>query len=188
MSPTLSPGQLQGFILERVAQLERRGGQRIMAAAGGGGGGGGGRRGTTKLVSSMRSTFFLDDIHLASRSSVARAMGSTSGGGEREDCIECSPVLELARFAIQHSHLIDVSRNYSHSLNNVRYIVSCTPWEYWKLPHQLSSNFNPVPFLPPSDQTLHRVFSSSVLQWLEQFPDSAFGGDPLPLAEVIKSN
>ena len=170
MSPTLSPAQLQGFILERVAQLERRGGQRIV---------GGGGRGATKLASSMRSTFFLDDIHLASN--VARMIDN---GREGEACIECCPVLELARFAVQHNHLIDVSRSYSHSLNNVHYIASCTPWEYWKLPHQLSSNFNPVPFLPPSDHTLHHVFSSSVLQWLQQFPDSAFGGDPLPLAEV----
>ena len=155
MSPTLSPAQLQGFILERVAQLERRGGQRIM---------GGGGRGATKLASSMRSTFFLDDIHLASNASQ-----TVDSDREGEMCIECSSVLELARFAVQHHHLIDVSRSYSHSLNNVHYIGSCTPWEYWKLPHQLSCSFNLVPFLPPSDHTLHRVFSSSVLQWLQQF-------------------
>ena len=177
MSPTLSPGQLQRFILERVAQLERRGGQRIM---------GGGGRGATKLASSMRSTFFLDDIHLALNT--ARVIDSGGGGGEGELCIgDSPPVLELARFALQHNHLIDVSRNYSHSLNNVHYIASCTPREYWKLPHQLSSSFNPVPFLPPSDNTLHCIFSSSVLQWLQQFPDSAFGGDPLPLAEVSQN-
>ncbi len=174
MSPTLSPGQLQGFILERMAQLERRGGQRIV---------GGGGRGATKIASAMRSTFFLDDIHLASN--VARMIDSEGEGEEGESFVgSCAPVLELTRFAVQHNHLIDVSRSYNHSLNNVRYIASCTPWEYWKLPHQLSTSFNPVPFLPPSDHTLHRVFSSSVLQWLQQFPDSAFGGDPLPLAEV----
>jgi hypothetical protein len=179
MSPTLSPGQLQGFILERVAQLERRGGQRIV---------GGGGRGATKIASSMRSTFFLDDIHLASNVHVAKKIDSGGEGEEGESYFGCcAPVLELTRFAVQHNHLIDVSRSYSHSLNNVRYIASCTPWEYWKLPHQLSTSFNPVPFLPPSDHTLHRVFSSSVLQWLRQFPDSAFGGDPLPLAEVSPS-
>ena len=174
MSPTLSPGQLQRFILERVAQLERRGGQRIVV--------GGGGRGATKLASSMRSTFFLDDIHLASNA--ARMIDSGRGEGGESSTGGSAPVLELARFAVQHNHLIDVSRSYSHSLNNVHYIASCTPREYWKLPHQLSRSFNPVPFLPPSDHTLHRVFSSSVLQWLQQFPDSAFGGDPLPLAEV----
>ena len=54
MSPTLSPNQLQDFILERVSHLERRGGQRMV----------GGGRGANKLASSMRTTFFLDDIHL----------------------------------------------------------------------------------------------------------------------------
>ena len=169
MSPTLSPAQLQEFILERVGHLERRGSQRLV----------GGGRGASKLASSMRSTFFLDDIHLAS--STSRTVVSDRVVGEES---VCSPVLELARFAVQHHHLFDISRSYSHSLNNVHYMASCTPWEYWKLPHQFSHSFNPVPFLPPSDQCLHRVFSCSVLQWLQQFPDTATGGDPQPLAEV----
>ena len=166
MSPTLTSLQLQELILERVSQLDKRSGHRLV---------GGVRGGASKLASSMRSTFFLDDIQLA-------LSMSDSGGriGERV----CSPVLELARYAIQQHQLVDFSRSYSHSLNNVHYITSCTPGEYWKLSHQLSHSFNPVPFLPPSDECLHKVFSRSVLYWLEQFPDSATGGDPEPLAKV----
>ena len=43
--------------------------------------------------------------------------------------------------------------------------------------------FNPVPFLPPSDECLHQIFSRSVLLWLQQFPESAVG-DAEVLAEV----
>ena len=174
MSPTLIPSQLQDFILERVGHLDKRAGHRL---AGGGGGGG---RGASRLASSMRTTFFLDDVHLAS-SGASTDLGGSRVGEEGD----CSPVLELARFAVQHHHLPDTTRAYTHSLNNVRYIVSCVPGDYWGLPHQFSRSFNPVPFLPPTDDFLQRVFCRSVLQWLLQFPDTALGGDPQPLAKVL---
>ena len=166
ISPTLSPTQLQEFILDRIQQLDKRSGHRLVGGA-------------NKHTSAMRSTFFLDDIHFASSTSL------DVHSGRLEDESTCSPVLELARFAIQQHHLVDFSRGYTHSLNNVRYIASCTPWEYWKLPRQFSRSFNLVPFLPPSDDYLHQVFSRSVLHWLQQFPDTGTGGDPEPLAKVI---
>lgn len=172
VSPTLTPTQLQEFILDRVHQLDKRAGQRLT----------GGGRGATK--SPMKCMFFLDDIHLAS--STPQRLNSSNMEREKvEGEVSLhSPVLELARFAVQQHQLIDFSRSYHHSLNNMRYIASCTSWEYWKLPHRFSHNFNPIPFLAPSDDCLHQVFCCSVLQWLKQFPDTAIGGEPEPLAEV----
>ena len=165
ISPTLSPAQLQEFILDRIQQLDKRSGHRLVGGA-------------NKHATITRSTFFLDDIHLAygaSQNVDSKRMG--------EECAS-SPVLELARFAVQQHQLVDLSRGYTHSLNNLRYITSCTPSDYWKLPHQFSRCFNPVPFLPPSDSCLHQIFSHSVLHWLQQFPDTATGGDSEPLAKV----
>ena len=165
MNPMLSPAQLQEFILGRIQQLDKRSGHRLVGGA-------------NKHAISTRSTFFLDDIHLAC--GVSQSIDNTRLG---EESI-CSPVLELARFAVQQHQLVDFSRGYTHSLNNLCYITSCTPWEYWKLPHQFSRCFNTVPFLPPSDSCLHQIFSHSVLYWLQQFPETATGGDPEPLAKV----
>lgn len=174
ISPTLTPPQLQEILLERINQLDKRSSHRLM----------GGGRGATKLASSTRNTFFLDDIHLTSSTSQEAASSEINEGGEVGSFC-CSPVLELARYAVQQHQLVDLSRSYRHSLNSTNYITSCTPWEYWKLPHQFSHSFNLVPFLPPSDRCLHEVFRRSVLPWLQQFPDSATGGDPEPLAKVM---
>ena len=48
---------------------------------------------------------------------------------------------------------------------------------------QLHSLFNLVPFFYPSDDCLQRIFSQSLLLWLQQFPEAAVG-DPMPLVEV----
>lgn len=78
---------------------------------------------------------------------------------------------------------MDATRNYQHDLHNVRYIASCEPSGLRGMSSRLSSVFNLVPFLPPSEDCLQRIFSQSVLLWLQQFPDTAVG-DPELLAEV----
>ncbi len=116
--------------------------------------------------SSNKFIFFLDDVHLAQR------VGNN-----------VSTVLELTRFVSTHRQLYDYSRNYLHTLSDTRFISSCTPEEYWKLPNKFSRVFNSVPFLPPSDDCLKQIFSSSVLQWLQEFSDNALGNAEI-LAEV----
>jgi len=106
-----------------------------------------GQRFSTK-ASSSKVVFFLDDIHLSSRG-----------------------VLELTRLVATRHQLYNYSRNYVHSLNNVRLLSSCTPEGYWGLPIQLSRAFNPVPFIPLSHSGLKTIFSTSALPWLREFPD-----------------
>lgn len=118
--------------------------------------------------SSNKFIFFLDDLHLAQ---------------QRSGNNNVSTVLELTRFVSSHRQLYDYSRNYLHNLSEARFISSCTPEEYWKLPNKFSRVFNSVPFLPPSDDCLKQIFSNSVLQWLQEFPDNSIGNAEA-LAEV----
>ncbi len=115
--------------------------------------------------SSNKFIFFLDDVHLAQKRG------------------NVSTVLELTRFVSTHRQLYDYSRNYLHTLSEARFISSCTSEGYWKLSNKFSRVFNPVPFLPPSDDCLKQIFSSSVLQWLQAFPDNSVGNTEA-LAEV----
>ena len=154
ITPTLTAGQLQKKILTRVSGIEKRAGQRF----------------SHRQSSSMKYFFFLDDVHVAARTHV--------GSGNK-----VSTVLELTRFVSTHRQLYDYSRNYLHTFNEARFICSCTPEEYWRLPIEFSRAFSSVPFLPPSDSCLKQIFSRSVLLWLQGFPDASIG-DPEIFAEV----
>ena len=165
---TLTPSLLQQEILERVAQLEKRAGQRM---------------GTSKRQTSQKCVFFLDDLHLASSSHSGAPLTDTSVETNLAQDYTNSPLLELLRGAIDQDSLPDFTRNYQHDLHNVHFISSCVPGGYWRLPLQFSRSFNPLPFLPPSDEHLQRVCSQNVLLWLQQFPTTAIG-DPEPLAQV----
>lgn len=163
ITPAITPSQLQEKFLTRISAIEKRAAQRHTH---------GGRKTSNKCV------FFLDDVHLASKGVVN---DSFSLPGSRH---LSSAVLELTRFASIHHQLYDYSRNYQHTLNNVRFISSCTPEEYLRLPIEFSRAFNPVPFIPPSDECLKHIFSRSVLLWVQQFPESSMG-DPDIFAEVM---
>ena len=155
---TLTPLQLQQNLLDRITQLEKRVGQRL--------------GGASKKTSSIKNVFFLDDIHLASQVVQPQSLVTKH-----------SPLLEIVRFAVDQKQLVELQRDYRHMLNNVRYIASSVPGEFWRLPIQLCHSFNLVPFFPPSDAHLQRVFSQSVLLWLQQFPDTTLG-DPESLSSV----
>ena len=125
----------------------------------------------SRKATPQRCTFYFDDLHLAS-------CPQQKGGAQLT-----SPVLEMINFAATQESLMDLTRNYQHHLHNVRYIASCTPSGLPRIPSQFHRSFNPVPFIPPSDECLHQIFSKSVLLWLQQFKESAIG-DPEHLAEV----
>ena len=165
ITSAISPSQLQEKFLTKINAIEKRGGQRHTR---------GGRKTSNKCV------FFLDDVHLASKG----AVNNSSTLPSSRSFSKTSAVLELTRFASIHHQLYDYSRNYQHTLNNVRFISSCTPEEYLKLPIEFSRAFNPVPFIPPSDDCLKNIFSRSVLVWVQQFPESSMG-DPEVFAEVL---
>ena len=152
----LTAVQLQEKFLNRLSAIEKRAGHRF-----------------SHKHSSNKCIFFLDDVHLAN---------STSGGCDNHE-VKSSAVLELTHFVATHHQLFDYSRDYLHTLNEVRFISSCTPEEFWRLPIKFSRAFNSVPFLPPSDDCLKQIFSSSVLLWLQEFPESSIV-EPEIFAEV----
>ena len=90
-------------------------------------------------------------------------------------------------YPLPQDSLLDATRNYQHDLHNVKCIASCVPSALMRVPPQLLSLFNLVPFFYPSDDCLQRIFSKSVLLWLQQFPEAAVG-DPMPLTEVGSSH
>lgn len=153
ITPALTPYQMQDKILSQLGIIEKRAGQRFSQ-----------RHSTSKCI------FYLDDIHLAHRT-------TTWSMTKR------STLLELVRFTTTHHQLHDYSRNYLHTLNEAKFISSCTPDEYWRLPVEFSRAFNPVPFLPPSNECLRQIFSRNVLLWLQEFPETSIG-DPETFAEV----
>lgn len=161
ITSALAPSQLQEKFLARISALEKRAGQHHTHGA---------RKTANKCV------FFLDDVHLASKSNNTFPDPMLSS--------QSPAVLELTRFASFHHQLYDYSRNYQHTLNSVQFICSCTPEEYLRLPIGFSRAFNPVPFLPPSDECLKQIFSRSVLLWAQQFPESSMV-DPDATAEVF---
>ena len=155
ITSALTAAQLQEKFLARLSAIEKRSGHRY------------------SYKQSSKCIFFLDDVHLANSSSVSCD----------SSMVKTSTVLELTSFVVAHHQLFDYSRDYSHTLNEVRFISSCTPEEFWRLPIKFLRSFNSVPFLPPSDDCLKQIFSNSVLLWLQEFPETSIG-EPETLAEV----
>lgn len=146
-----TPVQLQGNLLEKLSQLEKRSGQRYLAA------------GSRK--SQNRNVFFLDDIHLAPESSTLDHVGGPVGAFTDLQY----PLLELLRYMLSHRRLPDFGRAIQHLLSP-RFIATATPEAYWRLPVRLTRGLCRLPFLPPSDQCLHQILSSNIKLWLEDFP------------------
>lgn len=145
-----TPVQLQSNVLEKLSQLEKKSGQRWP--------------GGSSKKSQHRSVFFLDDIHLAPESSASVHVGQPPGGSG----LDC-PLTELVRYMLSHRRLTDFARACEHLLSP-RFMATCTPEAYWRLPVRLTRGVCRLPFLPPSDQCLHQIFSSNINLWLEGFP------------------
>lgn len=131
------------------------------------------RWGARKIeIRGQRSLFFLDDLHL---------------GCQRQPCILASPptcLVELVSFASRHSCLFDYPENTLCYMDNVQYIVSCLPGSQYRLLPQLLGSFHPVPLHPPSDKTLHTIFSSRLQVWFKKYQNAAIG-EPEVLAKAL---
>ena len=144
--------QLQSRILEIVTQQEKKSVRRFSG-------------GHKKYV--QKTAFYLDDIHLAQSF-------CTDSCDDKSSKTLTNPSLELIRFMLCHHKLITVTRTYKHYLN-CKFVASSIPEDYWRLPVRLTRNMCRVPFLPPSDECLHQVFSSNILFWLQAFPSETLG-------------
>ena len=150
--------QLQTALTDKVTEMTRRDQMRWGARKIG-------MRGQTCL-------FFLDDLHL---------------GCHRQPCTSTSPptsIVELVSFASRHSCLFGYPDTTLCYMDNVQYIVSCLPGNQFTLLPQLLGSFHPVPLLPPSDKTLHTIFSSRLLVWFKKYPNAAVG-QPDILAKAL---
>jgi hypothetical protein len=145
VSHLLTPLQLQRDIKEKLAQLEKKSGHRFL---------GGGRR------LQQKHAFFLDDIHLASTAGTAGCAPPSSAH---------SPLLELIRYMLRHHKLTDSGRTYEYLLPS-KFVATSTPGHYWRLPVRVTRGMCRVPFLPPSDECLHKIFTHNIRLWLEAFP------------------
>ena len=144
-----TPTQLQRNVIEKLTQIEKRSGQRWLASS---------------RHSQQRVVFFLDDLHLTPESSASdseRAPSPHTGPDY--------PLLELLRYMLTHRRLTDFSRAYEHLLSP-KFLATSTNEGYWRLPVRLTKGLCRLPFLPPSDQSLHQIFSSNISPWLEGFP------------------
>ena len=141
----LTPVQLQMDIKEKLAQMDKKAGHRIL---------GGSRR------AQQKHAFFFDDIHLASKNSVVGSCGLSDSH---------SPLLELICYMLRHRKLTDFTRSYEYLLAS-KFVALTTPTDYWRLPSRLTRGTCRLPFFPPTDKCLHKIFSRSIYQWLEAFP------------------
>lgn len=145
----LTPVQLQMDVKEKLALLDKK--QKFL---------GGAKR------SQQKHAFFLHNIHLASKScDVERRNDRTGVSLSHSD----SPLLELLRYMLSHKRLTDFSRSYEYLLIS-KFVVTSTPADYWRLPVKFTRGICRLPFLPPSDECLHNIFSKNMEPWLEAFP------------------
>lgn len=132
------------------------------------------RWGSRKVgIIGQRCLFFLDDLHLGCRSGHC-------------DLNSPSPasIVEMVSFVSRHCCLFGYPDDTLCFADNVQYIASCLPGhQYTDLP-QLLRSFHPVPFFPPSDKSLHSIFSTSVLLWFKKFPKAAIE-EPEVLANAL---
>ena len=146
----LTPVQLQLDIKEKLVQMEKKSGHRHL---------GGSKK------SQRKHAFFLDDIHLASKLSAVESSASV-GASHTSDP---SPLLELIRYMLRRRKLTDFTRSYEHLLVS-KFVAVTTPGDYWRLPVRLTRGMCRLPFLPPSDDCLHKIFMHGTSLWLEGFP------------------
>ena len=139
----VTSAQLQTLIIDKLTILEKKSGQRLL---------GGSKK------AQYRNVFFLDDLHSTLK------LSASDGDDEVS-----SPVLELLRYMLGHGKLSNFMRTCEHLLNS-RFVTVTTPGDYWRLPIRMTRAVCRMPFLPPSDQCLHQIFSRSLSLWLDEFP------------------
>lgn len=133
------------------------------------------RWGSRKVgVTGQACLFFLDDLHLSCHGNLQ----------DLDSDLPLSSVPELVSFVSHHCCLFGFPANTVCYTNNVRYIASCCPGDQYTHLSQLLGSFHPIPFFPPSDQTLHHIFSSSLVTWFKRFPEAAIG-EPELLAKAL---
>ena len=123
--------------------------------------------------------FFLDDLHLSCHRDPLEGQDPSSAPHPPS-------VTEMASFAMRHRCLFGYPNDTLCHISNVQYIASCLPGHQYTLLTQLLGSFHPVPFFPPSDKTLHTIFTSSVLRWFKRFPNAALG-EPETLAKALSA-
>ena len=116
-----------------------------------------------------KSVFFIDDLHLVS---------SQSQG-------ELPSVAETLCYMTSSSVIMDPVRNYKHSLYNVQYIATCSISDVPHLNARMMTTFHRVPLLPPTENTLFKIFLQSIRGWVESFSIENIVD---PLAEVRLSD
>lgn len=147
ITPFLTPLQLQTSILDKLAQQNKQHRQRVALS---------------KLSAMMPSALYLDDLHLAYP---GNQLPLNSG----------SPLLETVQYLVYHQKIADPLRSWYGNKLNFKYLASCTPDSYWRLPVRLTRAMCLLPFFPPSDECLHQLFSRSLQLWLTSFSSSALG-------------
>ena len=152
--------QLQRSIIEKVTEVTTREEQRW----------------GTRKHSSERCLFFLDDLHLSCHGGPLELPLSS-------DCNPPPSVIETVLFVATHQCLHDFPRDCQYRTDNVQYIASCRPGQHYKAMPHLLGTFHPVPFFPPSDESLHQIFSTNLELWLQQYPQAAIA-EPDALCQV----
>lgn len=161
----LTPVQLQLDITEKVAQMDKKSGHRLLGGA---------------KKAQQKHAFFLDDLHLASKPCPVEHRNLSAEFTPSQS--PHPPLLELIRYMLGHRKLTDFARSYEHPMAS-KFVAMSTPADYWRLPVRLTRGMCRVPFLPPSDECLHKIFASSTKPWLEAFPL----GDVTPVLNVSGS-
>lgn len=159
ITQTLTSIQLQANILDRLAQQLKQHGQRMVLP----------KRSTT-----LATGLYLDDLHLAHLD-------------DQTSLNVSSPLLETIRYLLYHRKIADPLRRWYENNLNFKYLASCTPEGYWRLPIRLVKSMCLLPFLPPSDKCLHQVFSQSLQLWLTSFSSSSVLWNAKQIANVRQS-
>lgn len=160
ISQSLTAAQLQRSIIEKVTEVTTREEQRW----------------GTRKHSSERCLFFLDDLHLSCHSGPLEQPPSSNPNPPPS-------VIETVLFVATHQCLHDFPRDCQYRTDNVQYITSCRPGQQYKAMPHLLGTFHPVPFFPPSDDSLHQIFSTNLELWFKQYPQAAIA-EPDLLSQV----
>ena len=132
------------------------------------------RWGSRKItITGQRCLFFIDDLHMSCHNQL-----------QNEQASPPPSIPELISFASHHCCLYGFPDNTVCYTNNVQYIASCLPGSQYTVLTQLLDTFHPVPLFPPSDNTLHTIFSVSLVSWFKRHPNAAIE-EPETLAKAL---
>ena len=152
ISSSLTPLSLQSTLLSRIAQLRKR-------------------QTSSKKTSNQRSTFILDDLHLAS------LFPYLPGKDEDEDNWSDSlssythpPLINLVSHLAEHKTLHDEERGYTHTLASLRLVGTCTTDGVKDLSLSLLRWMRPVPFISVSNEGLHLILQQRIMTLVKRLP------------------